>query len=182
MREFSITCVIVALIIAVLNVLFDSGVRSWDPVGAHYGDVLRCFDQRTPWAGYEPEWGTRYDEPMTAALVLMAEGNRDDAIPDYTAPERHMRCLQYLLQHSDEDGNGIVGWGLPQAFDAFQDASTNPPNTAYTITTALVLQAFVECHEKASPTEQRHIEQLIAVALRHWHREIFHKDFFGYST
>src|SRR5690606_28257631 len=50
---------------------------------------------------------------------------------------------QWLLQHGDENQNGIIGWGVPVAWDAYGDGSINPKDTEYTISTAIAVDALL---------------------------------------
>lgn len=69
-------------------------------------------------------------EPMTRALLSYAD-------PAY---------LEVLREQA-----GPNGWGLTFAWDAFEDGTVNPDSTAYAITTALVLQAFLDADQEPPP-------------------------------
>jgi hypothetical protein len=98
-------------------------------------------------------------------------------------------AAQWLAANSDLDKDGKPGWGLPQAWDAFQDGSENPPNTPYTVTTAVVLHGILEslslraCWE---PEEAQALRQLVLQVHLRWCRdhwtEGFGGGFFPYSV
>ncbi|HEX9038911.1 MAG TPA: hypothetical protein VF808_18155 [Ktedonobacterales bacterium] len=52
----------------------------------------------------------------------------------------------YLVQHKDDNGDGLTGWGLPGAWDAFQDGTTNPANTVYAFQTGLVSDSLLDAY------------------------------------
>lgn len=91
------------------------------------------------------------DEPMTMALLSYADPSYLDRLREVARPD---------------------GWGLTYAWDAYQDGSVNPESTAYAITTALVLQAFLDAGE-IGPQER-------AIAER-WSRCCFTDGFYWYS-
>jgi hypothetical protein len=91
------------------------------------------------------------DEPMTHALLSYADPAYLDVLRESARPN---------------------GWGLTYAWDAYDDGSENPDSTAYAITTALVLQAFLDAGE-VGPAER-------AIAQR-WSRCCFSDGFYWYS-
>ena len=54
------------------------------------------------------------------------------------------QLTQYLVDHSDDNADGEIGWGLGYAWDAFSDGIENPAWHAYTIETINVMDAYVE--------------------------------------
>jgi hypothetical protein len=77
-------------------------------------------------------------QPMTVGLILSSEVKHYENNPNSNSEVIIRSQVKWLLEHADDDKDGIYGWGLPQEWDAFNDGSTNPANTPYTITTALV--------------------------------------------
>lgn len=51
---------------------------------------------------------------------------------------------EWLINHSDDDGDGEIGWGLGQAWDAFSDGSINPKWHTYAIETINVMDAYLD--------------------------------------
>jgi hypothetical protein len=56
------------------------------------------------------------------------------------------KVSDYLVQHKDDNGDGKTGWGLPNAWDAFQDGTINPPNTVYAFETSLVSDGLIDTY------------------------------------
>lgn len=99
------------------------------------------------------------DHAMAYALVASAEARWHALKGDAQALERAERAAAWLVENRDSDGDGLVGWGLPFAWDAFGDGSTNPAGWPYTITTALAIQGLLDVHDA---TRER---ELVDVAL-----------------
>jgi len=90
----------------------------------------------------------------------------------------------WLLHHSDENHDGIVGWGVPVAWDAFGDNSLNEKNTEYTIATGIVINGLMDWIELAPHTAPKSsiislIEQAIAPYLER--KSISYSGLFNYS-
>jgi len=49
----------------------------------------------------------------------------------------------WLIENADANDDGIIGWGVPVAWDAYGDGSINPENTEYSISTAIVVDALL---------------------------------------
>lgn len=81
---------------------------------------------------------------MAQALSASAEANRYLRTRNVAALEKTMKSADWLADNKDINKNGIIGWGLPTPFDAFNDGSENPADTEYTITTALAIQGFLD--------------------------------------
>jgi hypothetical protein len=82
--------------------------------------------------------------PMTCALILSAESNRYNLTNDNAALKNAIQNADWLAESNDIDKDGIIGWGLPFAWDAFSDGVKNPVHTVYTITTALAVQSLLD--------------------------------------
>jgi hypothetical protein len=99
-------------------------------------------------------------------MVLAAELNRLRA---GELPERDRALIrtagQWLLDHCDEDGDGIVGWGLPFSWDAYGDSTTNPAHTEYTITTGIVVNALLNWADNDFAAPQERIVTTVGRAL-----------------
>ena len=105
------------------------------------------------------------DVPKAYAMVLLAElerlgrpGRADQANLARTAGE-------WLLTNADSNGDGIIGWGLPVAWDAYDDGSTNPPDTEYTISTAIVIDALLTWAERDPEAPRPRIRQVVQAAI-----------------
>ena len=97
------------------------------------------------------------------AYLLLAE-SRIKSNPDVIE-----QLAQYLVDHSDDNEDGEIGWGLGFEWDEFADGSVNPKWHVYTIETANVLQAYVEAllsgclSDKLSNTLKQQIKDVILV-------------------
>lgn len=83
------------------------------------------------------------DVPKGYAMVLLAEIDKARSSGAATVSEIGINAGQWLLQHGDENQNGIIGWGVPVAWDAYGDGSINPKDTEYTISTAIAVDALL---------------------------------------
>lgn len=73
---------------------------------------------------------------------------------------------RWLLDNYDLNKDGIAGWGVPIAWDAFGDGTVNPANSEYTITTGIVLNALLDWVELAPDTApKQEIFQRIRAAI-----------------
>lgn len=85
------------------------------------------------------------DIPKSYAMVLVAEVNR---LRSGEFPESERTLIntagQWLLDHCDENRDGVTGWGLPFPWDAYGDGTNNPADTEYTITTGIVINALLD--------------------------------------
>lgn len=86
--------------------------------------------------------------PKAYAQVLLAELERvrNGSLSDL--PSLVGVAGRYLLDHADENHDGVVGWGVPVAWDAYGDESVNPVNAEYTISTAIVADALLSWMEQ----------------------------------
>ncbi len=119
---------------------------------------------------------------MTYGLVLSAEAVRFKATGHDEGRRRVRKAARWLMDNSDLDRDGRPGWGLPQAWDAFQDGTTNPPNHPYTITTAIVLNGLLESLAIPffwTPAEQKEMKTLIGQVALRWCREMWSEGYEG---
>ncbi|HCF88620.1 MAG TPA: hypothetical protein DER41_01540 [Firmicutes bacterium] len=135
-----------ALAIALVLVLvITTGCLLDDYKPQYYYNLLRHYAPEAPGLGVdslEPEVAMHHD--MAVALYASAEALRAMSTGNETALLNATKAANWLVDNSDLDNDGEVGWGLPTAWDAFQDGSINPANQEYTITTALAIYAFVD--------------------------------------
>lgn len=105
--------------------------------------------------GYGYDSGNREEErhyPMAYALIASAESNRYIYTRSNEALKSTIQNANWLVENRDINENGIIGWGLPNAWDAFSDGSENPAHTEYTITTALVVKGLLDAAEVIEDT------------------------------
>jgi len=88
------------------------------------------------------------DVPKSYAMVLLAELERLGS--DWRGHQDNLARAagRWLLEHADSNADGVIGWGLPVAWDAYEDGSVNAPHTEYTIATAIVLDALLTWAEQ----------------------------------
>ncbi len=102
--------------------------------------------------------------PKAYAVLLMAELNR--AIHTQVQLSARGRFAgEWLLDNSDLNRNGITGWGVPAAWDAYGDGTVNPENTEYTISTAIVVKALMDWEGTDPQAPRDRIRATIAAAL-----------------
>ena len=108
---------------------------------------------------------TAADVPKAYAMVLLAELDRLGT--RWRAGEANLAHAAgtWLLTHADTNGDGITGWGLPVAWDAYDDGSTNPAHTEYTISTAIVIDALLTWAERDAQAPRARIQQTVAAAI-----------------
>ncbi|HYK08067.1 MAG TPA: hypothetical protein VEW42_01050, partial [Candidatus Eisenbacteria bacterium] len=107
-------------------------------------DPLSHTDQQRPYN----------DTPYYA--MNLAKGSLFFKTIDPTRSQKYknyaVRIADYFVAHKDDNNDGKVGWGLPYAWDAFQDGtttnpSTNPANTVYAFQDGLVGNALLDVYE-----------------------------------
>ncbi len=144
---------------------------------SEYTQLLGKFPPDAQAIGPDPYMSAEAEHMEIYALILSAESRRWAAMHSADARVRLRACLQRLLEARDLDGDGKPGWGLPFAWDAFGDGSTNPVDHPYTISTAQVLEGFVDALEMAPDTitleERGVIESVIAEVLKRWSAEVW---------
>lgn len=155
---------------------------------AEYLELLAQFPENSQGVGVEPFFGSGELHPMTYGLVLSAEILHLRCLPNKESHHRIHKAVQWLLDNADLDGDGLPGWGLPNAWDAFGDGSVNPANHPYTITTAIVLQGLLDALSTPSlwiEAEKEAIRKIIVEVCLRWAREIWTQNdserFFWFS-
>ncbi|MBL8330618.1 MAG: hypothetical protein JNJ71_17405, partial [Rubrivivax sp.] len=106
------------------------------------------------------------DVPKSYAMVLLAELERRGRA--WRAGETDLTRVagEWLLANADNNGDGVIGWGLPVAWDAYDDGSTNPAHTEYTITTAIVVDALLTWAERDARAPRERIREVVHAAVR----------------
>jgi len=105
------------------------------------------------------------DVPKAYAMVLLAEIERHPPGAPGDALALARTAGRWLIDNADSDGDGVAGWGLPVAWDAYDDGTTNPPHTEYTISTALVLDALLSWLERDADAPRERIVALVQAAI-----------------
>jgi hypothetical protein len=105
------------------------------------------------------------DVPKAYAMVLLAELARLDS--GWRSADANLARVAgaWLLEHADSNRDGTVGWGLPVAWDAYEDGSTNAAHTEYTISTAIVVDALLSWAEVDAQAPDARIRSVVAAAL-----------------
>jgi hypothetical protein len=105
------------------------------------------------------------DIPKGYAMVVLAELQRRKSRGDHPLDLARV-AGNWLLDHSDENRNGLVGWGVPVAWDAYGDGSVNPADTEYTISTAIAVAALLNWLEIDPSAPKDRIMRVVEAALR----------------
>lgn len=111
-------------------------------------EVHARFDRTFPGRGVTDYPGnTVEDIPKSYAMILMAEleRRRHGIEPDLRDMTRV--AGRWLVNNASLNARGTVGWGVPVAWDAYGDGSTNPANTIYSISTGIVADALIDWME-----------------------------------
>lgn len=109
-----------------------------------YKSLISTFPIGSIGKGSETIFEGLSHQPMTYGLLLSAEAHQLKNCKNKESFIRINEALNWLLMNADLDRDGIMGWGLPHAWDAFNDGSVNPENHPYTITTAIVIQGLLD--------------------------------------
>lgn len=155
-----------------------------------YESLLSMFQYESQGSSLEPSltlYGP-YEQPMTYGLILSAESIHYRASRTNESKERIRNATKWLIDNSDLNGDGKPGWGLPQAWDAFSDGTTNPENHPYSITTSIVLEGLLDSLNIKNfwtEDEEKEIKELISEVVLYWLENVYIGDdltgFIGYS-
>lgn len=121
---------------------YQSAPASPDP--AIYLQLLHQFSSQSPGYGADELTSEPAHHPMAYGSVLSAEAIRYQTSPTDEGKVYTQNAARWLLDSADLDGDGLPGWGLPNAWDAFNDGTVNPANQVYLITSAIVLNGFLD--------------------------------------
>ncbi|MBI5721200.1 MAG: hypothetical protein HZC37_26315 [Burkholderiales bacterium] len=105
------------------------------------------------------------DVPKAYAMVLLAELQRRGRAWRSGEADLARVAGDWLLANADSNGDGVIGWGLPVAWDAYDDGSVNPAHTEYTITTAIVIDALLTWAERDALAPHARIRELVHAAV-----------------
>lgn len=124
------------------------------------------FDVKQPGYGTTDYPGHTQDHiPKSYAMILLAELDRVN-LPEAAAwPDMSLAAGYWLLDNADANGDGIIGWGVPIAWDAYGDGSVNPAHTEYSISTAIVIHALLDWLERGAGAPRERILATIDAAI-----------------
>ena len=105
------------------------------------------------------------DVPSAYAMTLLGDIDRKRHAVARELPDLSLASGHWLLDHADENGDGVIGWGLPVAWDAFGDGSENPVHTEYAISTAIVVHALLDWMDSSLGAPRDRILETVAGAL-----------------
>ena len=105
------------------------------------------------------------DVPKSYALILLGaiEQARAQRLTEVNA--LGVNAGNWLLENADANNNGIIGWGVPIAWDAYGDGSVNPENTEYSISTAIAVDALLGWADYVDEWKKAEILSLVEKAL-----------------
>ncbi|MBV6450550.1 MAG: hypothetical protein MHPDNHAH_01274 [Anaerolineales bacterium] len=110
-----------------------------------YNNLLGTFSVEYPGRGVLDYPGNvSADYAKSYAMFLSAELLRAQNEPYFQLSDGAKNAGYWLLDHADVDQDGVIGWGLPVAWDAYGDGTVNPPDTIYTITTAIAINSLLD--------------------------------------
>lgn len=164
-----VTAILVSLVLGYFGSTFGNraSVEQERPMDQLVGILYGRFDQRQPGFGITDYPGhTEAHVPKSYAKILLAEleRNRNGMRPDL--PNLGPAAGRWLLDNADLDNDGVVGWGVPIAWDAYGDGSENPADTTYTISTAIVVDALLDWMEQDPRSPGSEILSMVEAALR----------------
>jgi hypothetical protein len=160
---------LLALMVAIVALLPNFGhafpLRGTADGQAQYVRIINSFSVLHPGLGMTDYPGPQPAHiPKAYAVLLMAELNR----ANYTQVRLSTRgrfAGEWLLDNADLNRNGIAGWGVPAAWDAYGDGTVNPENTEYTISTAIVVKALMDWEGTDPQAPRDRIRATVAAAL-----------------
>ncbi len=118
-----------------------------DSVGPLFEAAFDYSPASSAGVGLDPSQSSVNQYPMAFAVyassaVIAARRTENDSYRDAATI-----AADWLVDNSDLNNDDLAGWGLPFAWDASQDGSTNPAHTVYGITTALAVKALLDVYE-----------------------------------
>lgn len=132
-----------------------------------FDQLYNRFDPTQPGHGVTDYPGNpAADVPKSYAMILMAEVERARHGYRTELPSLAHIAGRWLLDNADLDDDGVVGWGVPVAWDAYGDGSENPADTAYTISTAIVVDALLNWMQADPKAPGARIVSTVEKALR----------------
>lgn len=108
------------------------------------------------------------ESPFTKALIMSAEALRYAGTRDSKAKSNVRNLAQWVIDHADDDKDGVFGWGLGFEWDAFADGTVNGAFTPYTIDTALILDALLDAYRLLSSTQKKQVSRIFHDTVMAW--------------
>lgn len=141
-------------------------IQAREQAAAHLSALYKRIDPTFPGRGVTDYPGnTHEDIPKSYAMILLGELDRH-LLPDQSEwPDLGITAGFWLLENSDLNNNGVKGWGVPVAWDAYGDGSINEANTEYTISTAIVIHALLDWMERDPGSPRREILETVEAAI-----------------
>lgn len=135
--------------------------------GKILANVLSNIDRQNPGRGLaDYPSNESADVPKSYAMILLGAQAEARSNERPSINEMGVKAGDWLMEHADANQDGVVGWGVPIAWDAYGDGSTNPANTEYTISTAIVVDALLGWLDYVDEQKQRDILRLVDLALQ----------------
>lgn len=131
------------------------------------GSVLATIDPEHPGRGLaDYPSDSPVDVPKSYAMILLgaeaeARSKKLGRINDFG-----VKAGNWLIENSDANNDGIIGWGVPIAWDAYGDGSVNPENTEYSISTAIVVDALLGWVQYVDSDKKLNVLALVDKALK----------------
>jgi hypothetical protein len=133
---------------------------------AHFSALYKRIKPNLPGRGVTDYPGnTEEDIPKSYAMVLLAELDRRSLPVESEWPDLGIAAGFWLLKNSDANNNGLKGWGVPVAWDAYGDGSVNEASTEYTISTALVIHALLDWMQRDPGSPRSEILKTVEAAI-----------------
>ncbi len=108
------------------------------------------------------------ESPFTKALIMSAEALRYAGTRDSEAQNNVRSLAQWVIDHADDDKDGVFGWGLGFEWDAFGDGTINGAFTPYTIDTALILDALLDAYRLLSSEQKNQVARIFHDTAMAW--------------
>jgi len=142
MKKFLIIFIVLIIFLGIFTLLSKFVLnKNKEEAPSIYTNALDSSSNGYGYDSYDQKEKRHY--PMTHALIVSSESNRYIHTRNGKALNSTIQNADWLVKNKDINNNGIIGWGLPFAWDAFGDGSENPAHTEYTITTALAVQGLL---------------------------------------
>lgn len=110
-----------------------------------YKSHMRVYRSGRQGYGFDPLSPEQaLDFPMVYGLIASAELSFSITTGNSRSFENAIGAADWLVRNADLNQNGLIGYGLPFEWDAFQNGSVNPKHTEYGITTALAVQGLLD--------------------------------------
>lgn len=106
------------------------------------------------------------DVPKSYALILLGAVEEAKEQKRQGINEFGSKAGKWLIENADANGDGVIGWGVPIAWDAYGDGSVNPENTEYSISTAIAVDALLGWVDYVDDKQKQEMLALVERALQ----------------